>query len=107
MLKATITVPSIQRDGKPVQDLDIVKNVVRKNICEWFGGVTETAGKGSYVMSNGEMISEEVTVFQTLTENRNVLPILRGLAQHVQNVCNQESVLITVQEEVTVEFIGE
>ena len=105
MFTATITVPSVQRDGSPVEDLAIVQNVCRKNLCEWFGGVTETVGKGSWVNSRGKIVTEEVTVFQTLTEDRNVLPILRGLAQHVQNVCNQESVLITVQGHVTVEFV--
>ena len=105
MFTATITIPSVQRDGSPVEDLDIVHNVCRKNICEWFGGVTETVGKGSWVNSRGKVVTEEVTVFQTFTTDRNVLPILRGLALHVQNVCNQESVLVTVQEGVTVEFV--
>lgn len=105
MYRATITVPTKQQNGAPVEDLEIVKKVVKKNLCEWFGGCTETAGNGSWVDGNGMIVSEEVTVFETLTDNEHVLPILEGLAAHVKNVCNQEAVLITVQTVDTVKFV--
>jgi len=105
MFKATITVPSKQQNGTPVENLDIVQNVVRNSLSEWFGGCTATPGKGSWVDSNGVTVSEEVTVFETLTDNGKVLPILEGLAAHVKNVCNQDCVLITVQTMDTVKFV--
>ena len=82
MFKATITVPTKQQNGEPVEDLEIVKRVVAKNLSEWFGGCTATSGNGSWVDSQGNIVSEDVTVFTSLTDNRNVLPILEGLAQH-------------------------
>ena len=105
MFLATITVPTKQQDGTPVEDLDIVKRVVAKNLSEWFGGCTAVPGKGSWVNGEGVTVSEDVTVFSTVTDDRNVLPILRGLAAHVKNVCNQDCVLITVQTVDTVEFV--
>jgi len=105
MFKASLTVPSIQQNGEAVEDLEIVQNVVRKQLCEWFGGVTEQVGKGSWINFAGVTITENVTVFTTLTDNEKVLPIMQGIANHVKNVCNQESVLITVESGVTVEFV--
>jgi len=105
MFQVTITVPTKQQNGLPVEDLEIVQNVVRKNLSEWFGGCTATPGKGSWVDSSGKTVSENVTVFSSLTDNQHVLPIVEGLAAHVKNVCNQEAVLITVQTMDTVKFV--
>jgi len=105
MFKATITVPSVQQTGEAVVDLDLVKNVVRNQLCERFGGCTATVGNGSWVDSSGTVVSEDVTVFETLTDSVAVLPILEGLANHIKVVCNQEAVLITVQTMDTVKFV--
>jgi hypothetical protein len=105
MFRATITVPSIQQNGEVVEDLLIVQNVVRNQLCSWFGGCTATVGKGSWVNENGVTVTEDVTVFETVTDNGKVLPIVEGIANHVKEVCNQEAVLVTVQKMDTVRFV--
>ncbi len=100
MLKATITVPSTQRDGNPVQDRNIVLNAVCAKLSRAFGGCTLVDGTGHWQDANGNNVQESVTVatsFITGPVAETATETMTDIGQWLKECCDQDCVLVTIE----------
>ena len=101
-LKVTITIPSTQKNGQPVQNRATYLDGAVRSMCGAFGGCTATDGTGSWVDDNGKTVSETVTVLTSYVDTDKVSRdeadgIMDNLAHWVKDRLNQYCVLVTVE----------
>lgn len=93
--KASVTVPSKDRFGEPIEHRDAKVKTFVSYLAGEFGGVTETHGQGSWVNGSGQLMTENVTILTSFTDKpeKTALGSLQRIASRVRQELNQEAVL--------------
>lgn len=73
---------------------DVVDDVV-KRLCHLFGGATTIPGQGSYVMNDGELCQETVTLVESFTNDMEVSQ-LTEMALEVKETLGEEAVAFEI-----------
>ncbi len=90
--------PSVTRDGALINasQRERVLSLVCRTFSEKFGGATVTEGRGYYVNFDGNLVTEPVTIIETITDS-DPSSILDNIADYVKETLRQECVLYTVE----------
>jgi len=75
---------------------------VHKHASDVYGGVTVYRHTGSWIDGHGELVTEHGITIQVVTE---INDYGREFALFVRDLFNQNSVVLTVEENVSVQFI--
>lgn len=100
MLKFTVAVPSIQKNGIPVYPPARFQAVcdVRDGLTGQFGGCTIVEGEGAWKHEDGRIVVERVTLVSTLVDEDRAdeaAEAFDGIAKYLKTALNQECVLVT------------
>jgi hypothetical protein len=114
MRKVSIFIPTKNKDGQTVDKelrWSILEDVV-SSFTGWFGGSSQQIIVGTYKQrgQHGKVIREGVTEVWSLATNESLLvnyEKVQTLARLVAHTLKQESVLVTVQDMLSVEFVEE
>ncbi len=80
---------------------------VQSTLSGKFGGATAVSTLGSYVMANGSLCVEPITVissFVSSEQREEAITLLDSLAMTIKDTEKQESVLVTCEEIMSVVF---
>lgn len=90
--------PSVDADGRNLNHAqrERVLSLVCRTFSEKFGGATVTDGRGYYVNFDGDLVTEPVTIIETIAES-DPSSILDNVAEYVKDTLRQECVLYTVE----------
>ena len=108
MLKTTITIPSVQKTGKPVENRDSVIRAVCAKMSRAFGGCTLVSGSGHWQDANGKNVQENVTVATSYVTGETIETAeetIIDMGRWLKECCNQAMVLVTVETVKNVIFV--
>src|ERR1700675_5050344 len=91
MKEARIILASDQRNGEPVDSK--IRGQLADLLARKFGGYTEIRGHGGFIMADGLLKQEFVTIYDVAMESEHY-PALTGIAQWLCRVANQECVYV-------------
>lgn len=98
MNKVIIYIPSMQKDGSVIKDRDSLLNDSLLFFAENYGGATSYNANGSWILSNGKLQVEPVTIIYSHTKKAQKTKLIKH-ARKLKLACKQDSVLIEVNEE--------
>lgn len=91
--EARIIVPSETKDGRPLAD-HVVFDILQE-VAKLFGGFTAWAGMGGYVMADGEVKQEKVTIVDMAVKNdKSTREQLEAIATGLKVAGEQETVYL-------------
>ena len=109
MLEVRITVPSASARAAILPETRAeVLEYVAQGLSALFGGATMTDGQGAWLDGQGALVREPVTVVSSYAEEavaRAKQSDILGIAQYVQRVLVQDSVLLAFVPGADVQFI--
>ena len=97
----SIYVPTVYQSHEPIpiDEVEKYKDIVAARFTDFFGGVTETTGTGSFTNMDGVVQVERVYILTSFSDdeklNRNTLK-LRTLAKLLAVALQQEVVMLVV-----------
>ena len=110
MLRISITVPTLTKNGDSVDNKHVLGAVV-SSLANKFGGTTTTDGVGSWVNDQGTTITERVSIVSTLVDTdkhdqSEAIAYSEGVARHVRTELDQDCVLLTAETVDIVKFVS-
>lgn len=110
MEEIRVYLPSRDKTGKELsaEQRNTTLEIVLADTAYWYGGVTLTEGYGNWLDSSGHLHCEEVKIVSCYTdEDTEVLhhDDLIKRAEWIKEYCQQDSVLVSIQEVEQVLFI--
>lgn len=96
----------LDKDNQPLHE-ELVEAAIKRAeylLSEAYGGCTATYGDGSWVNSNGEVVTEDCIIFESIVAEIQH-DKLKSIANELKARLAQESVLLTIQALILKEFI--
>jgi hypothetical protein len=97
----SLYIPTVYQNHSPIptEEVEKYKRVVADRLADFFGGVTETEGKGYFKHSTGEVQEEKVFILSSFADDESLTQNakkLKTLAHLLAIALLQESVLLVV-----------